>query len=639
MIYRQYQDAGFKIFGLYGADENGICLCDNPKCQAPYKHPISKGWQHTPEWDDDQLTAMELAGHFDTGFGVLCNGFIVVDIDARNGGVESYQQLNEDLNGALLSSAMIVRTGSGGGSRHLYFKAPAGVSLQTKLTAYPGIDFKSSGYVVGAGSLHASGTRYELLEGAPDDIALAPPELVALLARPETHRTSINDRQIDVTDNDITGMLAHISPDCDYETWVRCGMAIHHSTNGAGFEIWDAWSAKGAKYPDSKQLSKRWDSFGKSERPVTLGTLAHYAEMQGWQWPVAFLSDEYQERTTGLFISVGEMMASVKKPDWLIKGLIERGSSNLLFGESGAGKSLFALDWAFCIGNGINWHGHKVKQQEQVVYIAGEGHRGLTLRMQALSQKYDQSPENIFFSQRSVNLLDEKEALAITKIIEDMEIVPAVVFIDTLHRNMVGDENKSDDMAKFFKCIELLIEKLGCAIVLVHHSGHGDKTRARGSSAIKAAMDAEFCISKEGMSSVMTCTKSKDFEGGSDVRFGIKQVDLNGEIFYDEDDEKQVTSVYLEYIGAAEKDIELKGNDKIVYDCIEIALSERGETGNGRTILGSDEVVVNIEVLKAYVFEFLTDKNRWRKMEGALKSLQKQSLIMQDGNYIWITSP
>jgi hypothetical protein len=73
-----------------------------------------------------------------------------------------------------------------------------------------------------------------------------------------------------------------------------------------------------------------------------------------------------------------------------------------------------------------------------------------------------------------------------------------------------------------------------------------------------------------------------------------------------------------------EKDIELKGNDKIVYDCIEVALSERGETGNGRTILGSDEVVVNIEVLKAYVFEFLTDKNRWRKMEGALKSLQNR---------------
>ena len=144
---------------------------------------------------------------------------------------------------------------------------------------------------------------------------------------------------------------------------------------------------------------------------------------------------------------------------------------------------------------------------------------------------------------------DEKEALAITKIIEDMAVIPAVVFIDTMHRNMVGDENKSDDMAKFFKCIELLIAKLGCAIVIVHHSGHGDKSRARGSSSIKAAMDAEFCVTKEGMTSVLSCTKSKDFEGGSDTRFGIKQVELEGEIFFDEDDQKQTTSVYLEYIG------------------------------------------------------------------------------------------
>ena len=213
MIYRQYHDAGFRVFGLYGANEHGICLCDNPQCQAPYKHPITKNWQHTPEWDDDQLSAMEIAGNFDTGFGVLCNGYIVVDIDARNGGVDSYQQLNEDLGGALLSAGMIVRTGSGGGSSHLYFKAPVGVSLQTKLTKYPGIDFKSSGYVVGAGSMHASGKRYELLEGSPDDITDAPQALVDLLARPESHRTLINDRQIDVTDNDLSSMLAHISPD------------------------------------------------------------------------------------------------------------------------------------------------------------------------------------------------------------------------------------------------------------------------------------------------------------------------------------------------------------------------------------------------------------------------------------------
>lgn len=636
MIYRQYHDAGFRIFGLHGANEHGVCLCDNPQCNAPYKHPIAKGWQHTPEWDDDQITAMELAGHFDTGFGVLCNGYIVVDIDARNGGVESYQQLNEDLNGALLTAGMIVRTGSGGGSRHLYFKAPAGISLQTKLTKYPGIDFKSSGYVVGAGSLHASGARYELLEGTPDDITDAPQSLVDLLARPETHRTSVNDRLVDVTDNDLEAMLNHISPDCDHDEWVRVGMAIHHATSGSGFEIWDEWSAKGAKYPGSKNLSKRWDSFGKSDRPVTLGTLAHYAEMNGWQWPVSFMSDEFQERTTGLFIPVGEMMASIKKPDWVLKGIIERGSSNLLFGESGAGKSLFALDWAYCIGTGRAWHGHKVKKPEQVVYIAGEGHRGLTLRMQALKQKYGDNPENIFFSQRSVNLLDEKEAQAISKIIEDMNVEPALIVIDTLHRNMNGDENKSDDMAKFFKSIEVLAHRLNCAILTVHHSGHGDKTRARGSSAIKAAMDAEYCITKEGMTSIFACTKSKDFEGGSDVRFGIKQVELEGEIFFDDDDQKQITSVYLEYIGAEGKESKMGKNDQIVFDSLVECITTFGKNGKGLTITGEDKNVVVISKWRMFAYDVLTGKNQARDFDIARKSLKTQGLINNDGDYWWV---
>jgi phage/plasmid primase-like uncharacterized protein/archaellum biogenesis ATPase FlaH len=338
----------------------------------------------------------------------------------------------------------------------------------------------------------------------------------------------------------------------------------------------------------------------------------------------------------GLLISVADMMAAVKKPDWLIKNIIERGSMNLLFGESGAGKSLFALDWAFCIGNGINWHNHKVKQAAQVIYIAGEGHRGLTLRMKALSQKYNEQPENIFFSQRSVNLLDEAEALAITKIVDDMSINPSIIFIDTLHRNMIGDENKSDDMAKFLKCIELLISKTGCAVMLVHHSGHGDKTRARGSSAIKAAMDAEFCVSKEGMTSIMTCTKSKDFDAGQDIRFGILPVELEGDLYYDDDEQKQITSVYLEYIGSAEKETKMGKNDQIVLDSLRECVATLGKNGNGLTILGEDKKVVVISKWRMFAYDVLTGKNPSRDFDIAKKSLKTQRLINNDGDYWWI---
>jgi transcriptional regulator with AAA-type ATPase domain len=58
--------------------------------------------------------------------------------------------------------------------------------------------------------------------------------------------------------------------------------------------------------------------------------------------------------------------------EWLVENILEQGSLNLLFGEPGAGKSLFAVDWAFCMASGMNWHDYRTKQTD-VVIVAGEG--------------------------------------------------------------------------------------------------------------------------------------------------------------------------------------------------------------------------------------------------------------------------
>ena len=67
---------------------------------------------------------------------------------------------------------------------------------------YEGIDFKSSGYVVGCGSLHKSGSLYEADKGHPDDIAEAPAELLALLEKPEHIRAEFRGQQVDLSADD-----------------------------------------------------------------------------------------------------------------------------------------------------------------------------------------------------------------------------------------------------------------------------------------------------------------------------------------------------------------------------------------------------------------------------------------------------
>jgi phage/plasmid primase-like uncharacterized protein len=337
-----------------------------------------------------------------------------------------------------------------------------------------------------------------------------------------------------------------------------------------------------------------------------------------------------------LFVAIEDMMANISKPDWLIKGILERGSMNLLFGESGAGKSLFAMDWAFCAGNGKDWHGHKVKEELKTLYILGEGFRGASMRFKALSQKYSLTPKNIRLSRRSINLLDNREADEIIKVVTELDFIPDIIIIDTLHRNMVGDENSSEDMAMYFKSIELLARRLNAAIVTVHHSGHGDKGRSRGSSSIKAAMDAEFCVTKNGDGITFSCTKSKDFGFGTDMSFIIKEVELEGDVFYDADDDKQITSVYVDYQGVATKEKELTKNQQKTIDALFETLEAHGKKDCVMDEKGIYHTTVTFDQWYMFVKDvFKGVDNVSKDFKRSRDSLLKQRLIGNNGDFWW----
>lgn len=282
-----YTEAGFRVFGIHGMDSKGNCECGNPKCEAFFKHPRISNWQSVPHWSDEQLETFEALGHFKTGYGVLCQGWLIIDVDARNGGVESFAKLVERIPEAG-QAVFVVNTGSGGGSQHHYFRLSEPVALVQHHHEYPGLDFKSSGFVIGAGSIHASGAEYERERGFPQDITDAPDALINLLKKPERHRVTLDGADVDVSEQDIAGLLDFVSPNMGYEEWVKVGMAIHHCTGGLGFDIWDDWSSKGAKYPGPDRLERHWHSFGKSANPAGYGTLIHYARQGGYVDDVTF---------------------------------------------------------------------------------------------------------------------------------------------------------------------------------------------------------------------------------------------------------------------------------------------------------------------------------------------------------------
>jgi hypothetical protein len=101
------------------------------------------------------------------------SGVVVVDVDARHGGVGSLAELEIE-HGTLPST---VEAATGGGGRHLYFAHPgATVTVPNRVGAAPGIDLRGDGgCVVAPPSIHPSGRRYAWAPArGPGEAPLAP---------------------------------------------------------------------------------------------------------------------------------------------------------------------------------------------------------------------------------------------------------------------------------------------------------------------------------------------------------------------------------------------------------------------------------------------------------------------------------
>ncbi|WP_392385162.1 AAA family ATPase [Marinomonas primoryensis] len=192
--------------------------------------------------------------------------------------------------------------------------------------------------------------------------------------------------------------------------------------------------------------------------------------------------------------------ANIKPNNWLIKGYLEANSLSLIYGAPANGKSFVAIDWAACIATGKDWHNQKVKQGA-VFYLAGEGFSGLSKRQAAWeklnSQRLAEAP--LFISDRAAILTEslqvQETMVAIQTIINESGEQPALFIVDTLARCFGGNENAADDMGRFITHLDAIRTTFGCSVLVVHHSGKDSDKGARGSTALKGAVDTEYACS------------------------------------------------------------------------------------------------------------------------------------------------
>lgn len=284
------------------------------------------------------------------------------------------------------------------------------------------------------------------------------------------------------------------------------------------------------------------------------------------------------------FKPLSQMIANLVGPQYLVKPLLTQCSINWLIGDSGTCKSFLAIDLGLCLAHGIEFHGYKVNKGA-VFYICGEGENGVGARIEAWRRSHDITDEGtpFFVSELPAQLLEEANVEAISSAVErladDYDINPALIIVDTLSTNMGdGDESYNKDVNKLYELLNLHLKKrFNICILIVHHTGHNDKSRERGASALGNNADGRMLMKKENDYLSVACLKTKDSEKWGKLVFATKQFPLPD---VKDSEGESTSSLVLEFVKHEEADKEpnqLGSSEKTVYDALVELHETKGE--------------------------------------------------------------
>ncbi len=539
---------------------NGICTCHRGKdCKSPGKHPIVD--KHSDATTNEETIQQWWDEHPEANIACFIDNSVVLDIDPRNDGMNSYVKLISVAGDP--PSTPTVETGGDG--LHIWFRDNR--SAIGNSSDYPGIDVLSGDkYCVMPPSIHASGKTYEWTSDydplEQDDFnqdCFAPlPEQYATIFKHHVSAMKAErvsrflydppaeeiERLKQILYSDVGINLAsnynaavHMPPGYSPTMigWIHVGLALYHTSWRCGFELFDEWSRIAddklslGKYDGTLELRKRWNEFSTNGRRFKIASLYALAKS-------ALLRFDEQVELSPTTIdqdfleSAQHLIQNIKSVPTLIENLLVKGSTALLVGPSGIGKTFLAIDISLSIATGKAWWGENVSQGS-VIYVNAEGRMGFSKRLGAwLDFHHQEAPDNFYVTKRNLFISEESEVAGFIELAQKVQ--PVLVVIDTLAQNFGpgADESSTKDMTLFVNNCQRLSNELEATILIVHHTGH-HAYRARGSSALLAAVDTEMTIVAQGDFIELTITKQRDLELKDPILLYSKRVsytDPNG---------------------------------------------------------------------------------------------------------------
>lgn len=346
--------------------------------------------------------------------------------------------------------------------------------------------------------------------------------------------------------------------------------------------------------------------------------------------PVPFVS----ERTQALrkrVKTLAEITPVLGCPQ-LVRGWLTAGGLSVVYGPSNCGKTFFVADLAMHVAAGVPWRGNRVKPGA-VVYVAAEGGRVIGNRFEAIRQaKPELCQHNRFHLLASpVDLSGGEDATALCQLLPDTPL--ALVVIDTLARSIGdGDENSAKDVSGFVQNLDQIRDQTGAHVLVVHHSGKDAERGARGSSALRAAVDTEIAIDAQRRA---TAPKQRDLPIADPLFFDLQQVTLG----QDNDGEPVTSAIVVDADAPTMKQKRLSGRAEVALQALEDALMAHGQPGFGPD-LPAGRTVVKLEIWREQIaIHGLTDGKgdsaERMAMKRARDSLLEANQIRIHGDFVW----
>ena len=113
-----------------------------PKSKRPHGYLCPQGHNEASSFAPDALYWWSRVPDSNIGLSCRQSGLLVIDVDPRNGGDDTFWELERKLGGLPLTLAQETP----GGGYHYFFRHPEGVRFKKELG--PGVDLKSDGFVL-----------------------------------------------------------------------------------------------------------------------------------------------------------------------------------------------------------------------------------------------------------------------------------------------------------------------------------------------------------------------------------------------------------------------------------------------------------------------------------------------------------